>query len=184
MRRIRSSRSPRRLACSTPTAGRSAGPAQELHHLRQRQARPARHADRGRKEAGPLLQRRSASRGRPLLPLRPLLVRQGRRPGDQLRRRQRPGERRHRARRSARQGLCRPSTTTSRATNGRRAGTSPAWPRTSSCSTISAATSPIRACGRTGARTANSARPATSPAASATAAPLLRRRSPRKGERG
>ena len=38
------------------------GSGEELHHLGQRQARPARHADRRRQEAGPLLQRPTRTR--------------------------------------------------------------------------------------------------------------------------
>ena len=52
------------------------------------------------------------------------------------------------------------------------------------CSTRSAATWPIRPPGRTGARTANSARSATAAAASAAAPPPRRPRPPAKGERG
>ena len=75
------------------------------------------------------------------------------------------------ARRSARRRTIPRSTTTSRPTNGRPTGTSAAWPRTPSCSTPSASGSPIRATGRTGARTANSAPPATSRPANAAKRP-------------
>ena len=109
---------------------------EELHHLGQRQARPARHADRRRQEAGPLLQPRPAPRGRPLLPLRPFLLRQGRRPGHQLRRRQRSGERRHRARRGAGQGIYRQALPPAERRMASDAGTSRAWPRTRTCSTM------------------------------------------------
>ena len=62
-------------------------------------------------------------------------------------------------------GLAKPITppkcTTSRTMNIRPTGTSPEWPRMPSCSTRSACGSPTAATGRTGARTANSAPPAT-----------------------
>ena len=112
---------------------------------------------------------RPASRNRRLLPLRPFLLRQGRRSRDQLRIGQRSRHRRHR--RAARR--CRPTTppsaTTSPTTNIRRAGTSAASSRTRRCCTRSGGGWRSRANGRTGAMTANSAPSATSPQANARA---------------
>ena len=64
---------------------------------------------------------------------------------------QRPGERRRRPRRGARQGLCRPSLPPAERRMVDRAGTSPAWPQDAELLHTSAAISPIRATGRTGA---------------------------------
>ena len=130
---------------------RRARPGARFHRPRQPEIRAARHARRGSGEARPPLHARSASGDRRLLPLRPFHPRQGRGSGAELRPGPGSGERRRAARRSLVEELHRQRCTTSRPTNIRRRGISPAWRRTPSCSTASVCASPIRATGPTGA---------------------------------
>ena len=78
------SRSARPWPCSTPIRWASAA-RRAISAFRQRQARPARPADRRRQASRAAASARKPTRRRRLLPLRPFRLRQGRRSGGQLR---------------------------------------------------------------------------------------------------
>ena len=84
-RPTRSTRSARPSRCSTRTRSTSDGAGPQLLDLGQRQARAARRPDRRRTARRARLRSRPAPGSRALLPLRPFLLRQGRRSGRQLR---------------------------------------------------------------------------------------------------
>ncbi len=111
--------------------------------------------------AGPDGHSRRPAGARPVLPRRPFRLRQARRSGasaDGARRRGRPGRGRPRGGRPLGHRVHRPIATTRPATNGAPTSTSAAPPRTSPCSTTSAASSPSGATGRTGTKARSSGR--------------------------